>query len=464
MRSIFGRSFWGLAFSHFVVVLILSGSFVFAVQRSIDNWNVSRAQRLQNLLAPVIVRTYRSHGRLQERAIHQAIRPFLSTNMFVYVTNRSDEPVYFYSGGSQVSIHNETVLDERIREVDAHRAMPISILDGSEIIGHLYTDTFGFRYDIANQRMLRTLFAFLGAGLAVSAVFAVGIAYVVSRSLSREAFEVSQRIGLLAQGHRDIAFSNRSATELASIEQSAEILQRRLLTEERLRRRWMEDIAHDLRTPIAGIKAQIEGLTEGYIEFSTAKLEQIQVEFGHIEQLVTDLRELTRMESPESPMSVGEIDADLFVRNLANRYRFRAEEAEIRLEVVSDIDQFCGDEGLLERAAANGLDNALRHVAADGRVALVVSVDQEQEMVEILVKNTGMIDPAAAEHFFERFYRGPGTEGRRGSGLGLSIVQAVAKRHSGEALMRQRGDDTELVIRISRDCSEDQDVESDENR
>ncbi|MFO7975639.1 MAG: hypothetical protein R6V12_13495, partial [Candidatus Hydrogenedentota bacterium] len=40
------------------------------------------------------------------------------------------------------------------------------------------------------------------------------------------------------------------------------------------------------RTPIAAIKAQIEGLTEGYIEFSTAKLEQIQVEFGHIEQLV----------------------------------------------------------------------------------------------------------------------------------------------------------------------------------
>ncbi|MFW5826541.1 MAG: sensor histidine kinase, partial [Alkalispirochaeta sp.] len=66
MRSIFGRSFWGLAFSHFVVVLILSGSFVFAVQRSIDNWNVSRAQRLQNLLSPVIVRTYRAQGLLQE--------------------------------------------------------------------------------------------------------------------------------------------------------------------------------------------------------------------------------------------------------------------------------------------------------------------------------------------------------------------------------------------------------------
>ncbi|MFW5695059.1 MAG: sensor histidine kinase [Alkalispirochaeta sp.] len=462
MRSIFWRSFWGLAFSHFVVVLILSGSFVFAVQRSIDNWNVSRAQRLQNLLSPVIVRTYRAQGRLQEAAIHQAIRPFLSTNMFVYVTNRNDKPVYFYSGGSQVSVHNETELDERVREVGAHRAMPTSILDGSEIIGFLHTDTFGFRYDIANQRMLRTLFLFLGAGLGVSAVFAVGIAYVVSRSLSREAFEVSQRIGQLAQGHRDIAFSNRSATELASIEQSAEILQRRLLTEERLRRRWMEDIAHDLRTPIAGIKAQIEGLTEGYIEFSAAKLEQIQVEFGHIEQLVNDLRELTRMESPESSMTVAWIDAELFVRNLANRYRFRAEESEIGLEASAEIPLFRGDEGLLERAVANGLDNALRHVTSGGRVTLTVTA--HAEMVEILVRNTGMIDPAAAEHFFERFYRGPGTENRRGSGLGLSIVLAVAKRHAGEAFIHQRGDETELVIRIPQAPPAYQDVVSDENR
>ncbi len=464
MRSIFGRSFWGLAFSHFVVVLILSGSFVFAVQRSIDNWNVSRAQRLQNLLAPVIVRTYRAQGRLQEAAIHQAIRPFLSTNMFVYVTNRSDEPVYFYSGGSQVSIHNPTELDERIREVDAHRSMPTSILDGGEIIGQLYTDTFGFRYDIANQRMLRTLFLFLGAGLAVSAVFAVGIAYVVSRSLSREAFEVSQRIGQLAQGHRNIAFSNRSATELASIEQSAEILQGRLLTEERIRRRWMQDIAHDLRTPIAAIKAQIEGLTEGYIEFSAAKLQQIQVEFGHIEQLVNDLRELTQMESPESSMSRGEIDADLFVRNLTNRYRYRADEARIPLSATSEIDRFCADEGLLERAVSNGLDNALRHVAPGGRVELLITTDTDTDMVEITVRNTGMIDPAAAEHFFERFYRGPGTEKSRGSGLGLSIVQAIAKRHSGEAFIWQRGANTELVIRIPADCADDQDVVSDENR
>jgi two-component system sensor histidine kinase BaeS len=462
MKSIFGRSFWGLALSHFVVVLILSGSFVFAVQRSIDNWNVSRAQRLQNLLAPVIVRTYRAQGRLQEAAIHQAIRPFLSTNMFVFVTNRNDEPVYFYSGGSQVSVHNEAELDQRIREVDAHRAMPISILDGGEIIGHLYTDTFGFRYDIANQRMLRTLFLFLGAGLGVSAIFAVGIAYVVSRSLSREAFEVSRRIGKLAQGQRNVVFSNRSATELASIEQSAEILQRRLLTEERLRRRWMEDIAHDLRTPIAGIKAQIEGLTEGYIEFSPSKLGQIQVEFGHIEQLVNDLRELTQVESPESSIRIDIVDAELFVRNLANRYRFRAEEAHTRLETSTEIGWFCGDEGLLERGVSNGLDNAFRHVAPTGRVKLKVSASEE--MVEILVGNTGMIDLGAAEHFFERFYRGPATENHRGSGLGLSIVQAVAKRHAGEALIRQRGNDTELIIRIPRECPENQEVVSDENR
>ncbi len=461
MRSIFGRSFWGLAFSHFVVVLILSGSFVFAVQRSIDNWNVSRAQRLQNLLSPVIVRTYRAQGLLQEAAIHQAIRPFLSTNMFVYVTNRNEEPVYFYSGGSQVSIHNDEELSERIGEVEAYRATPISILEGNDVIGHLYTDTFGFRYDIANQRMLRTLFLFLGVGLAVSAFFAVGIAYVVSRSLSREAFEVSQRIGLLAQGHRDIVFSNRSAAELASIEQSAEILQRRLLTEERIRRRWMEDIAHDLRTPIAGIKAQLEGITEGYIELSPAKLEQIRVEFGHIEQLVNNLRELTRMESPESSLSIVEVDAQLFLKNLVNRYRLRADAANIRLEATTTIDSFWGDEALLERAVSNGLDNALRHVTDRGEVALLIS--EYEQMVEIQVRNTGTIDPTAAEHFFERFYRGPGTENRRGSGLGLSIVQAVAKRHAGEAFIHQRNEDTVLVIRIPRKPRIDQVVVSEEN-
>jgi two-component system, OmpR family, sensor histidine kinase BaeS len=462
MKSLFSRSFLGIAFSHFVVVLILSGSFVFAMQRSIDNWNVSRAQRLQNLLAPVIVRTFRSSGTLQEAAIHQAIRPFLNSNMFVYVTNREDEPVYFYSGGSQVSVHNRADLTRRMREVGAYRAMPISILNGSEIIGNLRTGTFGFRSDLANQALLRTLIAFLTAGLAVSAVFAVAIAFIVSRSLSREAYGVAVRIGALAEGRRDVTFSNRSATELDSIARSAEALQARLSTEERFRRRWMEDISHDLRTPIAAVKAQIEGLADGYIRPSPEKFAEIQTEFDHIERLVNDLRELTRVESPEMPIDRTSVDADLFARNLFNRYRDRAADQGVPFDWSVGVRAFCADEGLVERAVSNGLDNALRHVAPGGTIYL--AIDRHGPVVDLAVGNTGTIDPGEAEQFFERFYRGTESVGRRGSGLGLSIVRAIAERHGGAARIEQTGEFTELVISVpwQEDCHEA--VRSDEKR
>jgi len=104
----------------------------------------------------------------------------------------------------------------------------------------------------------------------------------------------------------------------------------------------------------------------------------------------------------------------------------------------------------------------LRHVAPGGTIYL--AIDRHGPVVDLAVGNTGTIDPGEAEQFFERFYRGTESVGRRGSGLGLSIVRAIAERHGGAARIEQAGAFTELLISVpwQEDCHEA--VRSDEKR
>lgn len=250
MRSIFFQMFTGMLVSVSVVVVVLGVIFVTGLDHSIAGWNVQRDQQLQNLMLPVLARLHHRTGSLTENEVQKALSPFLSRNIYVYLSDDLGRPLLLFAQGERVPTGNRAALRRELRDLRPRLTAPAPIIDDGHVIGRLYTGTFGFRNDLVNEIFVKNLFATLLAGIAVSICLALGVGYILSRHVSRQAASLSKAIGAVASGRRDVAFRNDGASELESIATSARELQERLAHIERLRRESTQNIAHDLKTPI----------------------------------------------------------------------------------------------------------------------------------------------------------------------------------------------------------------------
>lgn len=199
-------------------------------------------------------------------------------------------------------------------------------------------------------------------------------------------------------------------------------------------RRFVDDAAHELRTPLALHKTELE-LALRYeadpVELRKA-IASAAIEIDRLIQLAEDLLVVARTEDGELRVSAERLDADSLLSTIAQRFRARAEEAgrSIATDSGSGVEVH-GDRLRLEQALTSLVDNALRH--GEGEVSLRAAATGDG--VELHVSDGG---PGFETEFlpraFERFSRADPARGRGGAGLGLSIVDAIARAHGGRAL------------------------------
>ncbi|MFP4643618.1 MAG: sensor histidine kinase [Spirochaetales bacterium] len=447
MKTLFAQTFSAILGSLFVLLLLMAVLFSLGVRRSISDWNFYRDQRLQNVIIPVLSRTYREFGSFDRENVEQSLTDFLTQNQFVYVFDAEREPVFLYARGDLLDPADYEMTDSGNVENLPGARPPSALIQNDEVVGYLSAGSLGFTSDLANQRFLRSMALSAVIGVIVSFALASAAAVVFSRAMSRHASNLSNGLRRLAEGEREVSFPTGGAQELQSIGESASALQEQLSNEERLRRQWTQDIAHDLRTPVAALKAQFELLQEGIVEPTPERLTAVYGEVERIDELVNDLRELSRLESPEMKLVPAEIDLPGFIRRLEARFRPLAEERGIELVVRVEDGVVIADEHMLSRALSNIMVNALQHTESGGRI--VFDTSWEDGRVSCVVSNTGSVNENDIPHVFDRLYRGENSRGSRGSGLGLSITKAIAEAHDGSVAMRQNGDFTEVLFSVN---------------
>ncbi len=229
------------------------------------------------------------------------------------------------------------------------------------------------------------------------------------------------------------------AREIGLIAVSVNCLRLQLLREEEMRRQWVHDVARDLRTPVAALWAQIEGMRDGVLEISPGRLDKVLRELSRVQELIADLEDLKRLESPEMHLSLGRVDSDALVTEVRDRFEhvFRTKNILFRSEVKPV--KILVDAVLIQRAVSNFLSNAVRHCPAGGSV--VVAVQPRAGAISISVTNTGDPIPAAdLERVFDRLFRGEYARSSAGSGLGLTIARRIAQLHGGEVGIANRPD------------------------
>jgi two-component system, OmpR family, sensor kinase len=199
----------------------------------------------------------------------------------------------------------------------------------------------------------------------------------------------------------------------------------------RRERRFVADAGHELRTPLALLKTELElalRRPRSAEELQTA-LRSASDEVDRLTRLAEDLLVLASSENGELPVRVEELSVPELVESVARRFIPRAREQGRALEAeVGDDGTMRGDRVRLEQALGNLVDNALRHGSGTVRLEAV----REDGTLVLCVRDEGEGFPAEfLPHAFERFSRADSARTRGGAGLGLAIVAAVAHAHGG---------------------------------
>ncbi|HET6777142.1 MAG TPA: ATP-binding protein [Actinomycetota bacterium] len=202
---------------------------------------------------------------------------------------------------------------------------------------------------------------------------------------------------------------------------------------EAMRRDFVANASHELKTPVASIQAAAETVGRALEEDPRAAgrfAVQLHHEAVRLSRIVSDLLDLSRLET-ESPL-LEPVRFDALTREEVDRYRSRADEAGIDLNFTAQPATVEGASKDLSLLVGNLLDNAVRYTPSGGRVDVEVGVKEEGIFLEI--RDTGIGIPARdLPRIFERFYRVDPARSRQtgGTGLGLSIAKHVVEQHSG---------------------------------
>jgi two-component system OmpR family sensor kinase len=198
-------------------------------------------------------------------------------------------------------------------------------------------------------------------------------------------------------------------------------------------RDFVADAGHELRTPLALLRTELELATRqgGSAEELRVALGSASQEAERLALLAEDLLLIARSDRGRLPLRVEELEVDTLFATMLARFAWRAAEAGRNLDAEPARGvRFEGDRIRLEQALSNLIDNALRY--GDGEVRLYGR--QVGETIELHVVDDGPgFPPDFYERAFERFTRADTARGRGGAGLGLSIVRAIAEAHGGTA-------------------------------
>jgi signal transduction histidine kinase len=209
-----------------------------------------------------------------------------------------------------------------------------------------------------------------------------------------------------------------------------------------------DNIAHDLRTPLTRLKNHLEMLRARVPEDLVEPVEQGLAEADALLSTFNALLRIAQIESGTARVSFSEVDLVSLVRDVTDLYEPLAEEKNQRLEtLVLEDARAWGNRDLLFQMLANIVDNAVKYAPTGGRVRVVMR--RRRDATDILVEDDGPGIPAPARALvFQRFFRLDESRSTPGSGLGLSLVAAVARLHGIDVTLEDNEPGLRVVLAL----------------
>jgi two-component system, OmpR family, phosphate regulon sensor histidine kinase PhoR len=203
-----------------------------------------------------------------------------------------------------------------------------------------------------------------------------------------------------------------------------------------MRRQFVGNVSHDLKTPLAGIKIIIDTLQDGAINDPAAAtdfLNRAAFEVDSMTQLVNELIELTRIETGAAQLNIEDLDLNKLVRETAIRLAPQSERKQllVNMYLAQELPLVKADRERLQQVIGNILYNAIKFTPTGGQIDITSSVSDHSVLVQ--VKDNGIgISREDLVHIFERFFKADKSRSHEGSGLGLAIAKHIIQAHNGK--------------------------------
>ena len=265
-------------------------------------------------------------------------------------------------------------------------------------------------------------------------VFAIIMSLLIARSITKSIMVLENATKRIAAGELDLELAVKGSNEITSLTDSLNKMRNALKEEERRRYRFIMGVTHDLKTPLALIKAYNEAIEDGITAdpaTGTAATEIIGAKADQLEGMINDLIEFVRMDTGEWRSLLKSTNISAFLRQSARAFSIDAELLRHEFKFHSTLPSGIVvpmDERLAQRMLENIVNNAIRYTPEGSLISL--EADMADKALRLRISDTGPgIDAADLPHVFEMFYRGSSSRREQGMGLGLAVAKWVADCH-----------------------------------
>lgn len=290
------------------------------------------------------------------------------------------------------------------------------------------------------------------AALAAGAL-AMIIGLLVSGRLARPLSRLAAAAGQLGKDRPPVRLREEGPPEVRAVASALSELAGDLDRQQRSRRQLAQDLAHELRTPLALIQSRIEAMQDGVVPFDPDGLATLHTEVIRLSHLIGQIEVLAETEAQPRPLAIRRVSLDGIAREHHDALAPAFELAGIVLTLDPGPALARADVDATHQIVGNLLSNALKYTPAGGTVT--VRTTRDERGVSLSVANTGPgIDAPDPSVVFNRFYRTAGASSQgTGVGLGLSIAQQLTVAQGGTLEVSGSADRTVFSLRLPADTS-----------
>ncbi len=275
----------------------------------------------------------------------------------------------------------------------------------------------------------------LSSLLSASIVFV--LVYLLSGYIVRDIRKITYAARQISKGNYKTRVSVSSNTEIGELAQTFNQMTEDIERLEALRTTFIANVSHELRTPMTSIQGFVAGMLDGTVDEGDKDmyLNTVLNETKRLNKLITDLLELSKVESGKFPLNIIPMDINELLCQCLITFENRIEDKKIEIEVDISEDKLMvnADPDRITQVLTNLIDNAVKFTPQNGRIVLSAhaSLDDGRKIVVSIADSGEGIPESEKPYIFERFYKVDKSHSRNrgGYGIGLSIVKRIIAQH-----------------------------------
>ncbi len=332
-----------------------------------------------------------------------------------------------YSG---ISFKNPS---ETVDSLSLKPAKGEKIMADGKVVGSVFFKSMLFRsYNPQERVFLLSLAKSLGLSVSIGLILSLFLGSLLAARFTRPIILLENAVRKISRGEKDPRVVINRKDEIGSLAVSFNRMTEQLRITEEARQNLLADIAHELRTPVSILQANLEMIQEGVYRADDEKLKSLYKETVLMSSLIKDLRSLSDLEVGIAAMKCEPFELTNFIRETCGKYLPLFEEKHVSLTLsMGNSLTVSADEDKIRQVLGNLLGNALKYAPENSEVRVSTREfkdDSGEDFVRITVEDHGSgIPEESREKIFERFYRVDQSRSRHsgGRGLGLAISRKI---------------------------------------